>query len=215
MTILVNFSHSLSPETQEVFDIANEDLVARLDTNFNAASREVYIQTEDFPKIINTLMDHRQMSHDLKQTMVDYIKENVHHFSYDTLSELAVLFASKMDIHYKRLFFERTFKEKFIKELKYLDQQTFYKVMWALIKANAIAIDERAGSDWFQVKEAIVAKIKDFDPKTFTDILVLATVAKTQEGDLTGDLWNQVEPEVIIKMKVMQLPDLLNLLWAS
>jgi len=51
--------------------------------------------------------------------------------------------------------------------------------MWALIKANAIAIDERAGSDWFQVKEAIVAKIKDFDPKTFTDILVLATVAKT------------------------------------
>jgi hypothetical protein len=66
MTILVNFSHSLSPETKEVFDIANEDLTNRLDTNFNAASREVYVQPEDFPKIINTLMDHRQMSHELK-----------------------------------------------------------------------------------------------------------------------------------------------------
>jgi hypothetical protein len=43
MTILVNFSHSLSPEAQEVFDIANEDLTNRLDSNFNAASREVYL----------------------------------------------------------------------------------------------------------------------------------------------------------------------------
>jgi len=43
MTVLVNFSHSLSPEAQEVFDIANEDLTNRLDSNFNAASREIYL----------------------------------------------------------------------------------------------------------------------------------------------------------------------------
>ena len=43
LTILVNFSHSLSPETKEVFDIANDDLVFRLDSNFNATSRDVYI----------------------------------------------------------------------------------------------------------------------------------------------------------------------------
>ena len=53
-----------------------------------------------------------------------------------------------MDIHYKKLFFERTFKEKFLKELRYLDQETFYKIMWSLIKAKAIGIDEQAGSEW-------------------------------------------------------------------
>lgn len=43
LTILVNFSHTLSPEAKEMFDIANEDFVYRLDSNFNAASREIYI----------------------------------------------------------------------------------------------------------------------------------------------------------------------------
>lgn len=36
LTILVNFSHSLSPETVDVFDMANDELVYRLDANFNA-----------------------------------------------------------------------------------------------------------------------------------------------------------------------------------
>ena len=148
------------------------------------------------------------MSHNLKEAMMDYMKENVHHLSYQTLAELAVIFATKYDQHYKKLFFERNFKEKFIRELKYLDQETFYKILWSLIKARAIAIDEQAGANWFQVKEAIVAKVKDFDPKTLTNILVLATVAKGAIGDLEGgklygDLWEQVEPEVILKMKTM------------
>ena len=143
------------------------------------------------------------MSHDLKQTMMDYLKDNVHHFSYNTLADLCVIFATKMDTNYKKLFFERTFKEKFIKELKYLDQDTFYKIMWSLVKAQVIAIDERPGSDWHQIKEAVVAKMKDFDPKTLTNILVLATVAKNAASNVTGDLWDQLEPEVIIKMKSM------------
>lgn len=176
---------------------------------------------------MNTLLDHKQMSHNLKQSMMEYMQDNVHHMSYQTLAELAVIFATKFDQHYKKLFFERSFKQKFIKELKYLDQETFYKILWSLVKAKAIAIDEQAGAEWFQVKEAIVAKVKDFDPKTLTNILVLATVAKGSlgvEGEedstagggaLYGDLWEQVEPEVIIKMKTMQLADLLNLLWAA
>jgi hypothetical protein len=47
--------------------------------------------------------------------------------------------------------------------------------------------------------------MKDFDPKTLTNILVLATVGKGAEGaeGLSGDLWDQVEPEVILKMKAM------------
>ena len=66
LTILVNFSHSLSPEAQEVFEIANDDFIYRLDVNFNATAREIYLQPEDFPKILNTLLDHKQMSHELK-----------------------------------------------------------------------------------------------------------------------------------------------------
>jgi hypothetical protein len=38
----------------------------------------------------------------------------------------------------------------------------------------------------------VVAKMKDFDPKTLTEILVLATVAKGAEGaeSMSGDLWD-------------------------
>ena len=186
-----------------MFDIANDDLTNRLDSNYNAASREVYIQPEDFPKIITTLSDYRQMSQNLKLIMMDYLKDNMHHFNYNTLAELCVIFATKMDKHYQKLFFERTFKEKFIKELKYLDSETFYKILWSLIKARVIAIDESPGSDWFQIKEAIVGKMKDFDPKTLTNILVLSTVASNKASNVTGDLWDQVEPEVIIKIKTM------------
>ena len=205
MIILVNFAHSLSTESQEMFDVVNNDLVYRLDSNFNASSKEIYIQPEDFPKIITTMLDHKQFSHDLKQATMDYLKENVHYFNYYILSELAVIYAARMDIHYRKLFFERTFKDKFIKELKYLDQETFYKIMWSLVKAKAIGIDESAGSEWAQIKEAVVTKMKDFDPKTLTDILVLATVAKGAEGaeGMSGDLWDQVEPQVILKMKAM------------
>ena len=73
LTVLVNFSHSLSPEAREVFEIANDDIITRLDSNFNAKSREIYIQPDDFPKIINLLLDHKQMSHELKQGIIDYL----------------------------------------------------------------------------------------------------------------------------------------------
>jgi hypothetical protein len=148
LTVLVNFSHSLSPETKEVFDLANDDLVYRLDANFNAVSREAYIQPEDFPKIFNTLLDHKQMSHELKQTTIDYIKENEHYFSYKILAELAVIYASKMDPKYKDLFFKRSFKEKFLKDLKHLDSDSFYKIFWSMMKADAIAKDEMGDIEW-------------------------------------------------------------------
>ena len=133
------------------------------------------------------------------------------------MSELAVIYASKMDPKYRDVFFKRNFKDKFLKELRYLDQETFYKVLWSLVKAEAITVNEEGGSDWSQVKEAVVAKMKDFEPKTLTNILVLVTVAKRAEGaeGLSGDLFDQIEPEVIIKMKTMVLPDLLNLLWSA
>jgi hypothetical protein len=192
LTILVNFSHSLSPEAKEIFEVANDDFVNRLDSNFNAHQREIYIQPEDFPKILNLLLDHKFLSHELKQAMIDYLQENLHYFNYTVLSDLAVVYASKMDSKYRDLFFKRYFKDKFLKELRHLDPETFYKVLWSLVKAEAVSVNEQGGSDWSLVKEAIVAKMKEFEPKTLTNILVLATVAKSAEGarGLSGDLFD-------------------------
>jgi hypothetical protein len=61
------------------------------------------------------------MSHDLKQFAIDYLKDNVHYFNYKILSELAVIYASKIDPKYRDVFFKRTFKDKFLKDLKHLD----------------------------------------------------------------------------------------------
>ncbi len=71
--------------------------------------------------------------------------------------------------------------------------------------------------EWGAVKEAVVAKMKDFDAKTLTNILVLATVSRGSDKgkSMSTDLFEQVEPEVIIKMKTMTLPDLLNLMWSA
>ena len=74
------------------------------------------------------------------------MKENVHHFSYTLLSDLAVIYASKMDKHYRELFFRWEFKDKFLRELKFLDSETFYKVLWSLVKANVISVDDVNGS---------------------------------------------------------------------
>jgi tagatose-1,6-bisphosphate aldolase len=43
LTVLVNFSHSLSPETATVFEVACDDFIFRLDSNFNASARELYV----------------------------------------------------------------------------------------------------------------------------------------------------------------------------
>jgi len=54
--------------------------------------------------------------------------------TYETTSELAVIYASRMDDTYKNLFFEKT-AEKFLKELRYLKDETMYKIVWAMVKA--------------------------------------------------------------------------------
>ena len=56
LTCLVNFSHSLSPETSSLFELSCNEFVFRLDTNFNAVKRDLYLQPEDFVKIINTML---------------------------------------------------------------------------------------------------------------------------------------------------------------
>ncbi len=142
LTVLVNFSHSLSTETASIFEIANTEIVYRLDTNFNPDSRELYIKHEDFPKILNTFTDHmNMMSHDLREQILTFLVENDSQFNYNILSEIAVIYATKMDPIYRDSFFQ-IFKVKFLKELSYLDSETLYKIIWSLAKSKAIIISD-------------------------------------------------------------------------
>ena len=176
LTCLVNFTHSLSPETNTLFDLACDEFVYRLDSNFNASKRELYLQEEDFIKITNTMLNYRKMSHELKQNIIDYLKDNIDSFKYDVIAELAVIYATKMDDNYKQLFF-KYFKEKFFKDLQYLDNENLYKIVWALVKSKQITVNDE-GQEWNYVKDAVVAKVKDIDPKTLTNIIVLSTIGK-------------------------------------
>ena len=52
-----------------------------------------------------------------------------------------------------------------------------------------------------------------------TNILVLSTVAKDFEASAKAehgvDFWDSMEPFVILKMKEMDLEDLINLMWSA
>lgn len=120
-----------------MFEVASDDIIFRLDTNFNPKSRDLYIKHEDLPTIINTFCDHNQMHQELKMRIHEHIVENVSQINYNILSELAVLYASKMDKHYRNLFF-KTHKEKFMKDLPHLDSENFYKIIWGFVKAKEL-----------------------------------------------------------------------------
>eukprot|EP00347_Sterkiella_histriomuscorum_P019411 403341726 len=213
LEILVNFSHTLSPETQSVCEVANEDFVYRLSENFNPEENELYIQHEDFPKILNTFVDLRMLSAQLKEAIIEYLKENINQFNYAILSELAVVFSNKIDKTYKMMFFE-LFKEKFMKDLGFLDQETLYKILWSLTKADVIEVSEK-GYEWMLIKDAIIKKSKDMSPDVLTNLMVLSTVANKDGLSVSSDLFETLQPQIIVKMQTMNLSDLINLLWSA
>jgi len=68
------------------------------------------------------------------------------------------------------------------------------------------------------VKQGIAERSKELSSKVLTNILVLATVAKDPEGaakEAELDLWDSVENSVIVKMREMELGDLVNLMWSA
>ena len=178
-------------------------------------SSDLFIQPEDLIKIANTLLDHSQMKANLKQQMIEYIEQEHMTFSYEILSELAVVYAMKMDDTYKKMFFSKL-RMRFIKEIEYLSDETLYKILWAFFKAKAITI-QTSNPEWQAIKEILVKKSKDIGPKVLTDILVIATTEEREAGSAVtdNDLFTQIEADVILKMKEMNLDDLINLLWSA
>ncbi len=47
------------------------------------------------------MLDNGTMEDNLKQSMMDYIKENISDLTYEVKAELAVVYAMKMDYTYK------------------------------------------------------------------------------------------------------------------
>lgn len=93
-----------------------------------------------------------------------------------------------------------------------------YKVLWSMVKGDLLKIrDDKSNTEWSFIKNAIVKKVKDMDPKVLTNILILSTVAKdTVHGSSqAADLFDAVEPELIIKLKSMNISELINLLWSA
>jgi hypothetical protein len=72
------------------------------------------------------------------------------------------------------------------------------------------------GEEWRKIKESIISKIKDLDSNTITNLLVLSTVGKDRDVlEVKADLFDSIESELILKMKPMVLPDLINLMWSA
>ena len=153
--------------------LINDEFAERLGDNYNAAERDLYITHDDLVKITTTMLDLNHMTANLKQQMIEHISLQLNELNYEILAELAVLYALKMDKTYRTMFFEKT-RDKFLKEMQYLKDETMYKILWAFFKAKELQINDNS-QDWIAVKKAIVKRSKELSPKTLSDILVLST----------------------------------------
>lgn len=118
-----------------------------------------------------------------------------------------------MDDVYKRLFFDKV-TDKFLKELRYLKDDTLYKIVWSLIKSDIIQVSATSVK-WEAIKEIIAERGKEMSPKVLADLLVLSTMEANPSETKQIDLFSKVEKDLIAKTKAMVLEDLINLLWTA
>lgn len=114
------------------------------------------------------------MSSEVKNMMAEYIHDNVNDLTYEVTAELAVIYATKMDEAFKNVFFKKM-RQKFLKELRYLKEETLYKILWSLIKANELKVSDQS-PEWLMVKEDLKERAKELSPKCLSDILLLSTL---------------------------------------
>lgn len=214
LTICANYSHTLSPQTKEIFRVVNEEFCIRLTHEHNPSSFELVFKPEDLMKITATMLEYEQMHDTLKNGVIDYIKDEMGNVTFETMSELAVIFAMKMDPTYKGMFFSHVVG-KCMKELRHLKDETLYKIVWSLVKSQTVVVAAESVR-WQTIKQNIKSRAKDLNPKVMADLLVLSTMeAVASEAENQKDLFSMVEGELMSKMKVMALEDLVNLMWTG
>ena len=117
----------------------NEEFCVRLHNEHNPIQMDVVLQPEDLIKVTTTMLEYQQMHETLKNGIIEYLGDNLPKFTFEVMSELAVIYASKMDETYKKMFFGKT-KDKFMRELGHLKDETLYKIVWSLVKARTIIV---------------------------------------------------------------------------
>lgn len=125
-------------------------------------------------KITSTMLEYEQMHDTLKNGVIDYIKDEMGNVTFETMSELAVIFAMKMDPTYKGMFFSHVVG-KCMKELRHLKDETLYKIVWSLVKSQTVVVAAESVR-WQTIKQNIKSRAKDLDPKVMADLLVLSTM---------------------------------------
>ena len=193
--------------------MVNEEFCTRLSHDHNPVTIDLVLQPDDLMKITTNLLEYGQMHETLKNGMIDYIAERVNTLTFEVTAELAVIYAMKMDETYKGLFFKKM-QDKFMKEIRYLKDETMYKIVWSMVKSQSVNI--ASNSDyWNSIKVTISERAAEIDPKIMSDLLVLSTMEASADENKSDDLFSKVEGELMSKMKLMSLDDLINLLWTA
>ena len=89
----------------------------------------------------------------LKEMLIEYIKDNSSNMSYEVLSEMALIYSTKVVSAYRGMFFAH-FYERFLRDLPYLSDEIFYKILWSCVKSENIKI-HAVSNDWALVKDII------------------------------------------------------------
>lgn len=210
LTMLANLRHTLSPAVLEVYSVVNDELGQRLHNDYSSQNVGNYIQEEDLIKISTLLLDHGHMKEELKHAIITNIESNLQLMSFEVLAELAVIFAAKQDATYCGLYFNKV-RDKFLQNFNFLKDETVYKFLWAMFKADQFTAQPN-DYKWQLIKDQLVTRAKETQPKYLTNILVLAS---RQKGGDQGDFFEKVEPVLIAKMREMVIEDLVNLFWSS
>ena len=95
LSILANLRHTLSPTVLEVYKVVNQEFSERLHDGYNSKDANLYVKPEDLIKILTLLLDHNQMSEEMKHAFNHYLEMNLDSLNYEWLSEMAVIHAAK------------------------------------------------------------------------------------------------------------------------
>mmetsp|Transcript_15020 Transcript_15020/g.25531 ORF Transcript_15020/g.25531 Transcript_15020/m.25531 type:complete len:412 (-) Transcript_15020:1057-2292(-) len=214
LTITVNFAHTLSPKSSDVFHITNQEIQARLRGEYKQMDYHLFVKAEHIFPIMETLLEYKQLHDGTKDEINEFISSKSSDFNYSILADLSMVFATKMDKKYQNLFFD-TQLSKFAADLRFIGEKELYKILWSFIKSERLSV-QSGGGDWILVRELLKERMKEMSPETLTKILVLTTVSKPESAENDpNDFWKTSESLLVRKMKEMEMDDLINLLWSA
>lgn len=119
--------------------MANQELRQRLRGEFESLDSRLFVTIEDLGLILNTLLDHKQLQDSTKEEVMNFLERKTNEMNYEQLSDMAVIFASKVDEKYQDLFF-KNFLNKFASNLEFIGEEALYKILWSFVKAGRLEI---------------------------------------------------------------------------